>query len=1202
MSVEEDLSLEAKARAWLDMAQTKWRLQTMQHRSRFNPKTGEYRQLPTRVRRFLNGTPVSMKARVLEILKESAPYSCPVFDLETGDMEYVPTNTYIRKDGPELTSGGADATYTIVQDLKLLDEAGDTFGMRDESSCAQVGEAEWHWDEPDVVDCPDGSQGVSYQVANVSRDRETDLFSYVVRKVQALTVHVPPHVVACGTRSRVTVESWDNVYGEPGSFRWDPVNGGSAAIAVPEPCDQPDGTSVKVSANRNADCTYRVEVERTEAVTGVGMYYSQHDRYRSEAGERTFNAFAPLPRQGVEYDHGLVTRCQSERNEDGTWTNDVNTTLERPVPESTVEERRTPRGTTRTRVDTNVAEPASGISSEFGSWKCTKTPGGLFTNEYVEHVRRIVDNLGLVCTDTAFLKTHESQGSASSVPSSGHVPPAADGLVTTWNYDTDAEGLVTRRVRTEQEHTVEYAVRRRTWGWLGSTSGYVHRSVTAAVANAILASGGAGTSVEVRMTNGGLFDVEVQTFLRRAGQRLGFECQKTVYQHVHEDVTSADAVGAEARDAGGGRTYRKSFVVDASTGAVTQRETVTTELEVPESRRVVRVTPRGKTVRTTRSNSPSRPADASAPGRTTEFEVTPGGRFNVTLEETTPSQDRLETGCAKDVFEEADSEMRTSLSRGPEHTTGGSGGVYGEASSRQGEDGLWENRTVVHTEGHAVDNGVDVVVTARGKRRTVKTKSTEAPAEPGADEAGRALRTSRTRGGRYDVEDTTTTPREADSEVGCSKDLFQHSHTEGATRASREADDVEATADGSGVYRERRQRLGDDGLWGVEDVEHTELPVQRQRVEVRVTRHGKVKRTTDVQVDDSGAEPQATAADVGKEKVVEKTRGGKRNVTVTEVTPLREQVQEECSQDAFLHTHSVTRGADGNTLSGDDVPEAGGGVYREKSLVLNDVGVWEERAVDHEEIEETPNTVNYQDAFGARQTTFFMNGDDRFDAKEFSPERLIRSVEQEMTRGRQYSARVTSETPQEVDSGWLHFEKSTDRGLAIYYDFIVFRNATMAQVKGWIRHLETINYTGWEGSFANHPSISIAPNRFRLWDGSLSVTTTFTPKAWASGGSHRGDNWETPDVMIKSVNFVPLSKDKLLKIVTTETHRRGGGVGKGRMNDVLKGTMIKGSQFSYHPSGQAFSYDIITAIETKSKILDMQTDVDGQTIWDGGDL
>lgn len=1322
MSAEEDLSLEAKAREWLDMAQTKWRLQTMQHRSRYNPKTGEYRQLPTRVRRFLNGTPVSMKARVLEILKESAPYSCPVFDLETGDAKYVPTNTYIRKDGPELTSGGADATYTIVQDLKLLDEAGDTFGMRDESSCAQVGEAEWHWDEPDVANCPLGGQGVSYQVANVSRDSETDLFSYVIRKVQALTVPVQPVVTSCTERSRVTVESWDNVYGEPGAFRWDPVRGGSARLDVPAACDRSDGTLVKVSVTRNADCTYRVEVERTEAVRGVGMYYSQHDRYKSETGERMLNESAPLPRQGVEYDYGRVTRYQSERNEDGTWTNDVNTTLERPVPGSTVEERRTPRGVARTRVDTNVPDPASELlpGVRYGLWKSTKTPGGLYTNEYVSYARTQADGLGLLCTDTVFLKTHETQGSAASVPQSGHVPYARAGRVTTWNYDTDSEGFVTKRVRTEQEHTVENAVRRRAWGWLGNTSGYTHRSVTSAVASALLASGSAGTSVEARMTNGGLFDVEVQTFLRVAGLRLGLDCQKTVYQHVHETAESAAAIGEEAQDAGGGRTYRRSYALDTATGAITKRETLTTELEVPESRRSVRVTPRGTTVRTTRSNAPSAPADASEPGHSTEFEVTPGGRFNVTVESTVPRAGDLESGCSTDAFEEVDTHSSTSESAGPAHVAGGSGGVYRESVSRLGEDGLWENRSVVHGERLNVDDGVDVVVTARGTRRTVKTRN--APSYPGNPGVGGAVRSKRTRGGLYDVEVTTTSPRAGTvgssclrdrfvhsdtsvsvassassshvsggtggtyrerrrrlgddglwevedtthqerevsgglvvevtsrgkrrttitrqtssegtepgaSDVGkalrrtvtrgglfdleettvepnpkevsldCSRDLFSHVHAKGSTKKDKLSGDVQATTNGSGVYRDRRQRLGDDGLWSVEETEHNELPVTSQRTEVRVTRLARVKRTTDMQVDESGSDPGATAEDVGKERVVEKTRGGKRNITtVVEVTPVSGKVQEECSKDAFLHTHVTVKSVKANSLNGSHVEAAANGKYKEKSYTLNDVGAWEERVTEHNEIRETPYVANYEDAFGTRVVKHFVNDSDHHGDKSFRVEDLITSVEQEMTRGKQYSARVTDEKPKPVDSDWLHFEKVTDKGLGLYYDFIVFRNQKISKVKEWIRKIERIRYSGGTGSYANHPSINVSPNRFGLWDGSVALTTSFTPVAWSSGGNTRDQNWDQPGIEVLSVNFVPVGGGKLLKLVTKETHRRGGGVGKDRMRSLLgQGPMIKGSQFSYHPSGQAFSYDIITAVETKAKVIDMPGSA-AAGLWDG---
>lgn len=1189
-----------RAKEWLEAASPRWRLQTLQHRSRYDLKTGTYRQLPTRVRRFLNGTPAGMKSAVLKLLEESAPYKGAVFDLESDGLEYMPTSTFIRKDGPEHSTNGKDSTYTIIQDLRLADGVLDRFSFADESSCASVGESEYRWDEPDVEPCPDGSQGVSYQVSNVSRDRETDLFSYQVRKVQALTQHQSPVVTQCDSVKRVTVETWNNVYGEPGAFRFDPVKGGSAPVDVPEPCSQSDGTTVQVTVSENADCTYRVEVVKTEARTLEGQFSIYRDQYKVQELERTANAFAPLGRTGVEYSNGVTKRCSSEPNADGTWNNSVETETERPVRSSSVEVRVMPRHTVMTRIDTNVPEAADAVpGGGYGSYKSTKTQGGLFVNEYVQYLRTHLGDLGLVCTDTAFMKTHETQETADSVPVNSHVPVAANGLVTTWNYDTDAEGIVVRRVRTESEHEVRDAVRRRIWGYLGTTSGYTHRSVAKSVMESLMASQEKGTSVEARMTNGALWDVEVQTFLRITGQSLGIDCQKTVYQHVHETAVSAASMGGDASEAGGGRTYRRSFRLDTATGAITRTDTTTTEIEVAESRRTVRVTSRGKTVRTTKSNTPSKPADASKPGETTEFEVTPGGRYNVTVEKTEPKAGALAKECSSDVFQEADATVQTQASASSDHVPAAGGGVYRERTQRLGDDGLWEVRDGIVTEKQNVEEGVEVVVNARGRRKTVKTRQkASAPAEPGVDEAGKSLRTQRTRGGLWNVEETTTEPRPGDSGKDCSKDLFQHSS--GKTRLKKDAVDehVEETADMSGVYRERRQRLGDDGLWEVVDVEHQEKAVSRQREEVRVTRAGKIKRTTDLQVADEGTEPQARVADIGKERVVEKTRGGRRNVTKVEVEPLTEQTEVRCEKDAFLHTDVKVRGV--RQKGQDHADAAGGGKYRETSYRLNELGVWEETKVEHEETAQAWTGRSYQDAFGS--TTVF---EDMANASQaggrggaaFDVENLIRHVEAQMTRGLKYNVRTVEERPKALSSGHLSFERSADKGLVIYYDFIVFRNQKISWVKNEIRWIQNrVSHQNWNGSFSFQPHIGISPNKFGLWDGSIALTTTFTPKAWASGGSTTDDNLNESAYTVKDVQVSPMNSATsttglyLLKATTTETHLRGGGVGKDKLHAKLSQTMIRGSQFSYHPSGQSFQYDIITSKTVTYQIVKCNAD------------
>ena len=395
------------------------------------------------------------------------------------------------------------------------------------------------------------------------------------------------------------------------------------------------------------------------------------------------------------------------------------------------------------------------------------------------------------------------------------------------------------------------------------------------------------------------------------------------------------------------------------------------------------------------------------------------------------------------------------------------------------------------------------------------------------------------------------------------------------------------------------------------DTDHRERSVEGQRVEVRVTKSGKVKRTTDVQVEDedsSHQEPQAVQEDVGKERTVEKTRGRRRNVTYVEVTPITGEVEKRCEKDAFLHSTTTVEGK-AQAPSGEyHADDAANGKYQEKTMRLNDLGVWEEVVVDHEEEQPNWKSRNYTDAFGTTSAQEYMSDSSadgtQLDARtKYEAEKLVRHVEAQMTRGKRYNVRSVSETPTEIDSGWLHFGKETSNGLAVFYDFIVFRNAKMSVVKEWIEHIEDITYSGGDGSYANHPSVSISPNKFGLWDGTVMLTTTFTPKAWASGGSTQDDNYGPIKYIVKDVSVSPMNSVTqvdgedgvyLLKATVTEKHKRGGGVGKANLDQALGGpdaTMLRGSQFSYHPSGQSFQYDIITERTIAYKVVKANTSI-----------
>ena len=190
-----DSLLHSRAVEWLENAKNQWRLQTLQYRRRYNEKDGTYKQLPVRIRRFLNGTPVGMIGEVLKTLVDLAPYKSPVYNWEyDAGLSYRPTNTFITTDarGGDV-SNTKDATYTIVQDLRAVNDGSeDWLGYLDTSMCSRIVTAEYHWDESEIEDVPDAEQGVMYQIGGVGRDSDTDLVSYSVQKTQAVTQYTEP--------------------------------------------------------------------------------------------------------------------------------------------------------------------------------------------------------------------------------------------------------------------------------------------------------------------------------------------------------------------------------------------------------------------------------------------------------------------------------------------------------------------------------------------------------------------------------------------------------------------------------------------------------------------------------------------------------------------------------------------------------------------------------------------------------------------------------------------------------------------------------------------------------------------------------------------------------------------------------------------------------------------------------------------------
>jgi len=599
-----------------------WRLDVLQHRCRYNVRTGKYRNLPTRIRRFSNACPTDIVADVLDALIRMAPYTRVVFNGEDDpEVRYRPTMTMIKKDDSLKSTEGSKGTYTIVQDLLLEGEI-DLFMHGDASSCSRAVTATRYWDEAEVMDCPQGGQGVVYQVTDVVRDKETDLFSFTVKETRAITQHLPETVTECDDDKTVTVETWDNVYtddtGAERTYRWDDVVHDGSAIGLPAPCDHEDGTLVKIDVSENDDCTLKIQVTRT---TSKPEEYAEYLRYRDQFLKRDMDfhkAVAPVPgdRSGVEYDPaaGTKTTVEVKSNEDGTVDRRVTVDTERAVQNYEYSETVMPRFTEKSWTDRFQLSPAAGLPPEFayGTWKFTKTEAGRYHNTYTGHVP-IASTIGYQCDDTAFLHTHSENRTLAAYPDPEEcVPVAGGGVVTAYDVRKDDQGNITKVTQRKTEH--EYPAYRRT---VSSTLlGKIVRVYDKSMAS-ILGDPADGTvaTVEYQVTDGRLFDRVQETFVLNNDEiELAANCRKTVFEHVQAGEKTATAMGGHTSDAGvrpdqytsgaplRGWHSQTHFVKDVNTGAI--RRQVEETVEIPFQDAVVEKhrTLRGTLVKVTHRN------------------------------------------------------------------------------------------------------------------------------------------------------------------------------------------------------------------------------------------------------------------------------------------------------------------------------------------------------------------------------------------------------------------------------------------------------------------------------------------------------------------------------------------------------------------------------------------------------------------------
>lgn len=666
-----DNSVQIAARQWVDSLERKWRLQILSQRYRYNQETGERVQLPTRIRRFVEGIPVALVDEAMKYLLSKAPYKGIIYNGVQLDGEYRPTLTTWQRDDNTVVNGGqrTDGTYTLVQDLTEK-SLWDHYLVGTSRSCTEEVQTDWTWDSPVVESLPETGdlQGVTWAIQSVNRN-EDGTFNYALVKRTAKTQHTPRTTASSTAMEVVETESWNNLYGEPPDFtdeNGDPVDVPAASYV--------GGVRVEVQVAKNDDCTYRASATWTSTRTLVAADDSTHTQYEGDHTEQHVGSMLPL---GVAPDAsgGVIKTYESQQQPDGTFKTVEKTKVERPVPESTKQITVGRRGRRVTTVNTNQLNPADTTSIDIGgSVKVEKTPGRRYTNTITTWDADNPVRAAESCTETIFNHKHSNTTSGiASMPSENeHVyGSGVGGLVVARQTDMDEEGSISQTVTHDQEKFVESA--EETWqvGLTGLTHSVRHQNVSR---NAVVYYGtiptydrrNVGQTLRREKTPGGLYNVTISQIDRQADNlKTGAACSKSAFLHTdraamsRSDGSFGDSHVPEAKDG----VYVEQDATLNSDGSSTVTTTTNNEIPVANATVTYRRAARGLTTTIVDRNQTGIPTEQVPPaifssipaddrvGDSVTWEMTNGKLYNITRTKIDRAALPDRAACDKTVFE-----------------------------------------------------------------------------------------------------------------------------------------------------------------------------------------------------------------------------------------------------------------------------------------------------------------------------------------------------------------------------------------------------------------------------------------------------------------------------------------------------------------------------------------------------------------------
>lgn len=337
-----DPSIVQQAHEWVDRLNAgvgisgNWRLQVLQKRYRKNATEECGHELPMRIRRFAPGCPWALVDEAIRYLISLAPYgkqadadradppgkqTAVIYNGLLIEQNYRPTLTQWLRD--EQTSVDEqrpqNGTYTLVQDLIEDTECDDEETAVTGESCSEEAVTTWHWDDDapgDLADYATGcEQGVTYAITQVNR-KEDGTFDWALVKRIARTQHSGPVVVECTETSRITQETWDNLYGNVSDgFRAEGCEY-TGTVNLPDCGDSEPGRKFQVQISENQDCTFKAVVTVRESFE-YGTEWTDGTACRRVENVNLFNQreepVVPQP------DIGETVQAQVKRNDDDSY-------------------------------------------------------------------------------------------------------------------------------------------------------------------------------------------------------------------------------------------------------------------------------------------------------------------------------------------------------------------------------------------------------------------------------------------------------------------------------------------------------------------------------------------------------------------------------------------------------------------------------------------------------------------------------------------------------------------------------------------------------------------------------------------------------------------------------------------------------------------------------------------------------------------